>query len=372
MTEPFPLALLDAGLRGALLAFMALIAVRLAKERRAVPAARLVLFLMAGLAVQIVVATPWIEHGPPQVWLAPLIGISVGNSVLFWLFARAMFDDEFTPRAIHAAIWVSAVLLGIAFFVFVVMPQQRALTPFPLAIAIAMRWTPLIFAVLAIAATISNWRADLVEPRRRLRLFMVSTGSIYTLITGIARLLSDDGRLSESMACVDIAMLVFIVGTMALRMLTITLEDLFPIPASARPLEPQPAPSLETPASPASADFLEEKIAAKLDQLMAEEHAYRAEGLTVASLAAQLGVPEYRLRRLINQRLGYRNFNAYINRLRLDEAKRALADPAQLELPILTIALSAGFQSIGPFNRAFKADTGLTPTEFRKQNMADL
>jgi AraC-like DNA-binding protein len=35
-------------------------------------------------------------------------------------------------------------------------------------------------------------------------------------------------------------------------------------------------------------------------------------------------------------------------------------------VPILTIAMDAGFQSLGPFNRAFKADTGLTPTEFRR------
>ena len=38
---------------------------------------------------------------------------------------------------------------------------------------------------------------------------------------------------------------------------------------------------------------------------------------------------------------------------------------------MLTIALDAGFQSIGPFNRAFKADTDLTPTEFRRAALAD-
>jgi AraC-like DNA-binding protein len=32
--------------------------------------------------------------------------------------------------------------------------------------------------------------------------------------------------------------------------------------------------------------------------------------------------------------------------------------------------MDAGFQSIGPFNRAFKADTGLTPTEFRRNALA--
>ncbi|MGP8122947.1 MAG: helix-turn-helix domain-containing protein, partial [Xanthobacteraceae bacterium] len=31
-----------------------------------------------------------------------------------------------------------------------------------------------------------------------------------------------------------------------------------------------------------------------------------------------------------------------------------------------TIALDAGFQSLGPFNRAFKSETGVTPTEYRR------
>ena len=38
-------------------------------------------------------------------------------------------------------------------------------------------------------------------------------------------------------------------------------------------------------------------------------------------------------------------------------------------VPILTIALDAGFQSLGPFNRAFKVQTGMTPTEFRRQQL---
>jgi AraC-like DNA-binding protein len=72
------------------------------------------------------------------------------------------------------------------------------------------------------------------------------------------------------------------------------------------------------------------------------------------------------LRRLINQRLGYRNFNAFLNNHRIEEAKAALADPAQAAVPVITIAMDAGFQSLGPFNRAFKAMTGVTPSEYRK------
>ena len=106
-------------------------------------------------------------------------------------------------------------------------------------------------------------------------------------------------------------------------------------------------------------------IAVRLDQLMREERLYRLETLSIGSLALKLGVPEYRLRRLINQRLGHRNFAAFLNQWRIGEAKAALLDPSQKEVPISTIALDAGFQSLGPFNRAFRAETGLTPTAFR-------
>ena len=103
---------------------------------------------------------------------------------------------------------------------------------------------------------------------------------------------------------------------------------------------------------------------------MSVERIYRQEGLTITALAAKLDLPEHRLRQAINEGLGHRNFNAFLNRYRIDEAKAALSDVSQRDVPVLTIAMDAGFQSIGPFNRAFKADTGLTPTEFRRHALA--
>lgn len=75
------------------------------------------------------------------------------------------------------------------------------------------------------------------------------------------------------------------------------------------------------------------------------------------------------MRRIINQQLGHRNFNAFLNELRTDEACRTLADPAYERLPILNLALDLGYGSLGPFNRAFKAKTGLTPTEYRRTRL---
>ena len=69
------------------------------------------------------------------------------------------------------------------------------------------------------------------------------------------------------------------------------------------------------------------------------------------------------MRRAINGGLGYRNFNEFLHGYRLGEAEARLR--AQPHLPILTIALDVGYGSIGPFNRAFRARHGATPSEYR-------
>ncbi|MEJ6392190.1 helix-turn-helix domain-containing protein [Gymnodinialimonas sp. 2305UL16-5] len=94
--------------------------------------------------------------------------------------------------------------------------------------------------------------------------------------------------------------------------------------------------------------------------------AWREEGLTIGGLANQLGVPEHRLRRAINGGLGYRNFSSFINAHRITEAKAMLSDPDATGTTVLEIAYAVGFASLGPFNRAFRAETGQSPTEFRR------
>ena len=111
-----------------------------------------------------------------------------------------------------------------------------------------------------------------------------------------------------------------------------------------------------------------------LEQLDAAitKQAFQQEGLTIGQLARQLGAQEHRLRRLINAKMGFRNFNDFLNHHRVQVACQQFADPTLARTPILTIAMKLGYGSIGPFNRAFKQSTGLTPTEFRRQKLAAL
>lgn len=107
-------------------------------------------------------------------------------------------------------------------------------------------------------------------------------------------------------------------------------------------------------------------LGARILHHMRSEKVFAQVDLKVADLARHMGVPDYKVSQCITGALGFRNFNHMTNTFRLAEAKRKLTDPVFDHLPILTIALDCGFGSIGPFNRAFKAETGTTPKRFRK------
>lgn len=379
---PAPITLLDAALRGVLLALLLVLTLILGRDRPRLPAARAGVLLALGLCIQVIGSTPMFEETVPRAWQSPFVAVSVGNAVLFWVFVQALFDDDFAPRPVHVASWLAVAALA-ALNCAAVAGSASVLAPVIMGI---QRAVPLVFAVLAAMAAASQWRSDLVEGRRRLRLFIVVTGVGYSVGMLAVRLASPRGQLSGPSATADVAMLLLIVGVVVWRMVRLAGSELFP---AAIPLvmpdvppavaEPSPAPVPPPPPIEAPADDpqapepapAEDRLADSLQHAMVVEHAYRSEDLSIATLAARLSVPEYRLRRLINQRLGHRNFNAYVNGFRLAEAMAALADSSKRELPVLTIALTAGFQSIGPFNRAFKAATGLTPTEFRKEKLAE-
>ena len=347
------MALIDAGLRGALIALLALVIVALLphwRHARHADLARVGIALVGSLIVQTLSASPWVEHELSCAAQSPGIGISLGSAALFWLFARAVFEDGFRLRPWHGALWAAVALYG----------ATICLWSFWWPGFLLLRAVPIGFALAGLAAVVGPWRVDLVEKRRRWRGLVVGGGAAYALVMVGLRIGSADGNLSSGAAFGDVAMLLTLTGLIAWQLLQ----------PRARGLWGDDAEPVVVPAPPA-ADPQDLAVAAALAKLMTGGRGYAQEGLSLAGLAEQLGTPEYRLRRVINQGLGHRNFTAYVNGLRLAEAKRRLADPAQRQLPVLTIALDVGFGSIGPFNRAFKADTGLTPSEFRQKSLAD-
>lgn len=111
-------------------------------------------------------------------------------------------------------------------------------------------------------------------------------------------------------------------------------------------------------------------LARRLDRLMHDEKPYLEPELKVADLARYLQTPDYKVSRAITAGLQQPNFNRYVNALRVAHAKTLLRESGVTTRSILLIALDSGFASLGPFNRAFKADTGMTPRTYRTTSLA--
>ncbi len=99
------------------------------------------------------------------------------------------------------------------------------------------------------------------------------------------------------------------------------------------------------------------------------EKPYTDNDLKVQDLASHLGIPTYQLSQIINTEL-HRNFYDLINSYRIEEAKRRLTDPANQHFTILAIAYDVGFNSKSVFNTAFKKYTDMTPSQYKKSQLA--
>jgi AraC-like DNA-binding protein len=343
------LSALDLAFRAATTALLLVLAAALYRDFRHAVAGRLAVAFALGSAAHAVSSA--IGVGPPvSLAHAPVIALSTGNVVVFWLFTRALFDESFELRWWHGLTWAAVTtfsFVNCTFFAPAAVGNARIGV-------IAINLIALGFITLAVAQTIASWSADLVEGRRRIRVFIVSAAAIYGGINAILQIALASGNAAEVANAANAVMLAGIAASICFAMMRVDGAELFSAPAASEPALPP-----ETTA--------DQRLVDALMRLMANERIYRHDNVSIGSLATKLGIPEYRLRRLINQRLGYRNFNVFLNNHRIEEAKAALADPTQAEVPVITIAMDAGFQSLGPFNRAFKATTGVTPTEYRRQ-----
>ncbi|BAM86037.1 putative transcriptional regulatory protein, AraC family [Bradyrhizobium oligotrophicum S58] len=347
-----PLESLDLALRAAAIALLAVLAVSLWRDLGRQRVGRLAIALALGSAAH---AATFNIGGTaaPSLALAPLIALGTADIVVLWLFCRALFDDGFVLRLPHGLIWLA--VFGFSLISCLVLaPAGHARL-----VIVANNLLALGFLGLTLAQTIRSWSADLVEGRRHVRAFVVIAAMAYGGVNALLQIASSGSGASGLANVINAAMFLAVVGTVALMLLRVGAVDVF---------APEP-PQAVVPevAIPPAAD---RKLVEALMRLMADERVYRQENVTIGMLASRLSIPEYRLRRLINGELGYRNFNTFLNNHRIEEAKAALADPAQAEVPVITIAMDAGFQSLGPFNRAFKAETGVTPTEYRRLRLS--
>jgi len=109
----------------------------------------------------------------------------------------------------------------------------------------------------------------------------------------------------------------------------------------------------------------QEGIAERILLYMENQKPYMDSELTLDQLAGQLSLKAKLLSQVINEVLG-QNFFDFVNRYRIQEARRLLTNPEDPKVTVLEVLYQVGFNSKSSFNTLFKKYTGLTPTEFRK------
>ena len=340
----------DGALRGGAGTLFLLLAAFFIRDWRASQTARIGAVLTVGAFCYVTLVA--LDSSGSISWRrVPFHLMSLSTPGLFWLFSMSWFDDDFRLRPWHGAIVLVLVMGGFtANYLY-----ATGGNPFFL-LAVTWRAMSITLVVAAVITALRGRNGDLVEARRRARLALSLMIALVILWIVLAELPLSEWPPPVGWRVMNAASLFLLAATLALTILGWRDPALLAAPAKAQAVIFRP-----------EAD--DSILLAKLDADMRHDRLYRQDGLTITTVAARLGVPEYRLRRAINQGLGARNFNAYLNEFRLTETRDALADPAQRDVPILTIALDAGFGSLAPFNRAFRDAEGCTPTEYRARTL---
>lgn len=112
-------------------------------------------------------------------------------------------------------------------------------------------------------------------------------------------------------------------------------------------------------------DEKSKQVADQLLEYMASKKPYLREELSLSELATLSGLSTHQLSQLINQTLNS-SFYKFVNGYRINEVTRKLKDPAFDHYSILGIAFDSGFNSKSTFNKIFKEETGLTPSQYKR------
>jgi len=285
-------------------------------------------------------------------FIYPLTALCSTHPVWFWICARVLFSDRATLRT-SDVICLGA--MGVAGVLYQSQLPADSTDTAVRVLGVAFAASGLAFACLAPLTVYFGMAGDLDLRRRQLRQWFVPVVSIYlaAVLVTQAIVMFQGGSTPRTLVLlnlvvIDVAAAIALSTFVQLRVVNwIAAVDIPPAVALSR---------------------LEESVLERLNRRFVAERLYAREALTIAQLATLLGTQEHVLRRVINQGLGFRNFNDFLHTHRLKEAAGRLGDPQLRRIPVLTIALEVGYGSIGPFNRAFKERFGVTPTEYRRQN----
>ena len=325
--------MLDLLIRGAAIGILAMISLVLMSTPRSRKTGRPALAVALLVSCYLVVSGPLSAQIPAPTRLILTIGATLVPFAFTWLMLELISGPQLRKWP-----WLClGALSGLISFLSPVWPVvQEIRAGLVILLYGGLMW-------LAIRAD----RDDLVEVRRRFRRGFLALMTLLGVVISLIEAGGLDADIPAYIYPVQASAFLVLAGLFAWQTLRPGSEM---FPASSPPSSPRPA---------RQSDLIE-----RLNAAMGMG-VWQREGLSIRALALDLGVPEHRMRVAINQELGFRNFSTFINTRRIEAAKAVLGDPAGAEITILEIAYDCGFASLGPFNKAFRAQTGQSPREYR-------
>lgn len=312
---------------------------------------RLVAFYSLCLIGYIILVMPLTSSAPifvQQIFRA----LAISAPFFLWLISRYLFTDESAIPAWSWALLLSYVGLRITGSSIISMGGELDIFWYAVSIYLPQA-AMLALAIYAIYTATRHYRSDLVESRRRLRApFVIAMGLIVAVIvaSGFLYFLPDFVRILYS-AVIFLCVLFFNVLIFRLH------ED-----------SPHLARSADSGTTANVRNFesrSDRVLFQRLKETMEKDQLYAKLGLTIMDLSRAMRMQEYMLRRFINKKLHYRNFNQFLNEYRINKATKRLLESDDHKALISNIALDVGYSSLSSFNKAFKEVHGMTPTMFR-------
>ncbi|MCB1157352.1 MAG: AraC family transcriptional regulator [Leptospiraceae bacterium] len=278
----------------------------------------------------------------------------IGLSFFFWILTSSIFDDNFYFGKRHKIVLLTKYLISLAAYPFAKGMDwdiiHRKVNPSWFLPGIIYS---VLLVVLAMIETYKGKYIDLIEERRKLREIHIYSGGTVIVFIIFSYLLPFSESYKDILVLINMLLITILIFGFMFFSIDFKM-GIFEIKEKVRETNQV-------------VDLNKNPIYQKLIEAFEVKKIYITEGLSIRELAIELKVQEYKLRQLINQGMGYKNFNDFLNRYRVQEACEILLSEDKKDIPIIRIAMDLGYQSIGPFNRAFKELTGQTPSEYRKQ-----
>ncbi len=289
---------------------------------------------------------------PPVMVRAVLLPVSSAVIVLLWIATRSFFDDEFRFGLIDGIILV--LWFTLSSFSYPALITNTSYT---------WTWPGISREVLSyglvihiVFVVLSGSAPDLVESRRRARagftfciLFIYLFNKAGETIYGVA-------GLPIWFTAILYGLITVLLSRALLALIRLDTQTLGSGNPAVNTALPAPAVSPE-----------QQRLIDRLTEIIEDECAYLEPELSVRALASRIGIPEHRLRALINQSMGFRNFRSYLNGYRIKHSVSLLTANTGENVSIADIAMRSGFGSLATFNRLFKSSTGVSPREMKLQ-----